>query len=73
MYNLPTFRLDALVIFRAKVKRGAKMLKLYRRQEKPPLVVIPYVSGVSERIRKACEKFNLKANQARLSAHCSPG
>ena len=29
-------------------------------QEKPPLVVIPYVSGVSERIRKACEKFNLK-------------
>ena len=29
-------------------------------QEKPPLVVIPYVSGVSEWIRKACEKFNLK-------------
>ena len=23
-------------------------------------MVIPYVAGVSERIRKACEKFNLK-------------
>ena len=29
-------------------------------EEKQPLAVIPYVSGVSERIRKACEKFNLK-------------
>ena len=29
-------------------------------QEKPSLVTIPYVSGVSERIRKACEKFGLK-------------
>ena len=29
-------------------------------EEKQPLVVIPYVSGVSERIRKACERFNLK-------------
>ena len=28
--------------------------------EKQPLAVIPYVSGVSERIRKACEKFNLR-------------
>ena len=28
--------------------------------EKPPLSVIPYVSGVSERIRKTCEKFNLR-------------
>ena len=29
-------------------------------EEKQPLAVIPYVSGVSERIRKACEKFILK-------------
>ena len=29
--HLPTFRLDALVILRAIVKRGVKMLKLYRR------------------------------------------
>ena len=29
-------------------------------QEKPPVVAIPYVSCVSERIRKACEKFDLK-------------
>ena len=29
-------------------------------QEKPSLVTIPYVSGASERIRKACEKFGLK-------------
>ena len=29
-------------------------------ERKPPLAVIPYVSGVSERIRKACEKFNLR-------------
>ena len=28
-------------------------------KEKQPLAVIPYVSGVSEWIRKACEKFNL--------------
>ena len=30
------------------------------RSLKPPLAVIPYVSSVSERIRKACEKFNLR-------------
>ena len=29
-------------------------------EEKQPLAVIPYVSCVSERIRKAYEKFNLK-------------
>ena len=29
-------------------------------ERKPPLAVIPYVSGVSERIRKACEKFDLR-------------
>ena len=29
-------------------------------KEKQPLAVILYVSGVSERIRKACEKYNLK-------------
>ena len=28
-------------------------------ERKPPLAVIPYVSGVSERIRKACGKFDL--------------
>ena len=31
VYNLPTFRLDALVILRAKVKRGAKLMAIYRR------------------------------------------
>ena len=31
-----------------------------QKEEKQPLAVIPYVSGVSERIRKACEKYNLK-------------
>ena len=30
-------------------------------ERKPPLAVIPYVSGVSKRIRKACEKFDLRA------------
>ena len=29
-------------------------------QEKPLVMMIPYVSGMSERIRKACEKFDLK-------------
>ena len=29
-------------------------------KEKQPLAVIAYVSGVSEWIRKACEKYNLK-------------
>ena len=29
-------------------------------EEKQPLAVIPYVSGVSESIRKACEKYDLK-------------
>ena len=29
-------------------------------ERKPPLAVIPYVSGVNERIRKACEKFDLR-------------
>ena len=29
-------------------------------ERKPPLAVIPYVSGASERIRKACEKFDLR-------------
>jgi uncharacterized FlaG/YvyC family protein len=29
-------------------------------ERKQPLAVIPYVSGVSERIRKACEKFDLR-------------
>ena len=29
-----------------------------KEEEKQPLAVIPYVSGVSERIRKACEKYN---------------
>ena len=28
-------------------------------QEQQPLAVIPYISGVSKRIRKACEKYNL--------------
>ena len=31
-----------------------------KEEEKQPLAIIPYVSGVSERIRKACEKYNLK-------------
>ena len=31
VYNLPTFRLDAPVILRAKMKRGAKMMAIYRR------------------------------------------
>ena len=31
-----------------------------KEEEKQPLAVIPYVSGVSERIRKACEKYNFK-------------
>ena len=30
MYELLTIRLDALVILRAKVKQGAKMLAIYR-------------------------------------------
>ena len=29
-------------------------------EEQQSLAVIPYVGGVSERIRKACEKYNLK-------------
>jgi uncharacterized FlaG/YvyC family protein len=30
-------------------------------EKKQPLsAIIPYVSGMSERIRKACEKFNLR-------------
>ena len=29
-------------------------------ERKPPLAVIPYVSGASERIRKACEKFDVR-------------
>ena len=29
-------------------------------EKRQPLAVIPYVSGMSEQIRKACEKFNLK-------------
>ena len=29
-------------------------------EEKQPLAVIPYVSDMSEQIRKACEKLNLK-------------
>ena len=29
-------------------------------EEKQPLAVIPYISGISEWIRKACEKYNLK-------------
>ena len=32
----------------------------FEEEEKQPPAVIPYVSGVSEQIRKACEKFNLK-------------
>ena len=31
-----------------------------KEEEKQPLAVIPYVSGVSERIRKVCEKYNFK-------------
>ena len=31
-----------------------------KEEEKQPLAVIPYVSDVSEQIRKACEKYNLK-------------
>ena len=31
-----------------------------KEEEKQPLAVIPYVSGVSVRIRKACEKYNFK-------------
>ena len=30
------------------------------RSLKPPLAVIPYVSSVSEQIRKVCEKFDLR-------------
>ena len=29
-------------------------------ERKPPLAVIPYISGVSERIRKACENFDMR-------------
>ena len=32
----------------------------HQEEEKQPLAVIAYVSGVSEWIRKACEKYNLK-------------
>ena len=31
-----------------------------REEEKQPLAVIPYASGVSEWIRKVCGKYNLK-------------
>ena len=44
-------------------------------ERKQPLAVIPYVSAMSEQIRKACEKFDLRvesSNQAQLSAHYSP-
>ena len=41
-------------------------------ERKLPLAVIPYVSGVSERIRKACSTYGLSSNRAQLSAHCSP-
>ena len=29
-------------------------------QEKGPLVVIPYVAGMSEDIRRVCRKFNIR-------------
>ena len=29
--------------------------------EKPPVAFLPYVAGVSERIRKACQDFNIRA------------
>ena len=44
-------------------------------EEKQPLAVIPYVSGVSEWIRKACEKYNLKVvfkSGHQPSVHYSP-
>ena len=28
--------------------------------EKPPIAFLPYVAGVSERIRKVCRDFNIK-------------
>ena len=31
-----------------------------KEEEKQPLAVISYVSGVSERIRNTCEKYNFK-------------
>ena len=48
-------------------------------ERKPPLAVIPYVSGVSERIRKACKKFDLRVVfklgpcNSPLTAHQSEG
>ena len=29
--------------------------------EKPPVAFLPYVAGVSERIRKVCQDFNIQA------------
>ena len=31
-----------------------------QKEEKQSLAVIPYVSGLNERIRKACERYNFK-------------
>ena len=33
----------------------------YNEAEKPPVVFLPYVAGVSERIRKVCQDFNIRA------------
>ena len=44
-------------------------------KEKEPLVVIPYVAGMSEDIRRVCRKFNIRVvfkslSPGRLSAQC---
>ena len=48
-------------------------------EEKPPLALIPYVAGVSERIKRACRNFNglqirpntpFSANQGKGSSSC---
>ena len=57
------------------VKSNELALSQEGEEKKQPLAVIPYVSGLSEWIRKACEKFNLKVvfKQAQCSAHCCEG
>ena len=85
--NLRTFRLNAAVVIRAKVKRCEQTLLFIacttedtchwrskvgeetadtssrdegQEEERGPLVVIPYVVGMSEDIRRVCRKFNIR-------------